>query len=86
MIKPGPPVKRGIAAMVLLFSLVALISGVGFEMVSPHAGPRFGVITQPGGRAMLGVGAVALLVLVALAMRIVLAVRGQGDGDAGDHA
>lgn len=85
MIKPAPPPKRGIAGMVLLFCVAALVAGLGFEFLSGDA-PRFSVVAQPGGRAVLGVGVVAVLVLLAHAMRALLAVRKDGGGDAGGHA
>lgn len=85
MIKPAPPPKRGIAGMLLLFSAVALIAGVGFEFLI-DAPPRFSIAAQPGGRAVLGVGVVAVLVLLAHLMRAVLTVRESGGGDASDHA
>jgi hypothetical protein len=84
MIKPAPPPKRGIAAMLLLFCVVALIAGLGFEFLIEMP-PRFGVIAQPGGRAVLGIGVVAVLVLFAHAMRAVLAVNEPGGGDASDR-
>lgn len=86
MIKPEPPAKHGIAAMLLLFCAAALIAGVALDVLTPQSGPRFGVITQPGGRAVLGVGVVAALVLAAQAMRMLLSVHEDGGGDAGDNA
>lgn len=71
--------------MVLLLCIVALITGIGLEMLGPSNGPRFGVITQPGGRVALGFGVVAVLVLAAHAMRTLLKVRERGEGDAVDH-
>lgn len=85
MIKPAPPPKRGIAAMLLLLCGVGLVAGVGFELLIDTPA-RFSVAAQPGGRAVLGVGAVAVLLLLAHAMRAVLSVRDPGGGDAGDHA
>jgi hypothetical protein len=84
MIKPAPPPKRGIAAMLLLFCVVALVAGLGFEFLV-ETPARFSVIAQPGGRAVLGIGVVAVLVLLAHAMRAVLAVREEGGGDASDR-
>jgi len=85
MIKPAPPPKRGIAAMLLLFCVVALVAGLGFEFLidTPQ---RFSVVAQPGGRAVLGVGVVVVLVLLAHGMRFLLSKRDDGGGDAGDHA
>lgn len=85
MIKPPPPQKRGIAAMLLLFCVVALVAGLGFEFIS-GASARFSVVAQPGGRAVLGVGVAAALVLLAHAMRLLLASRKDGGGDASDRA
>lgn len=83
MIKPAPAPKRGISGLLLLFCIVALVAGVGFEFLVDMP-PRFSVVAQPGGRAVLGIGVVAALVLLAHAMRVVLA-RGRG-GDDGSHA
>lgn len=85
MIKPPPPQKRGIAAMLLLFCVVALVAGVGFEFID-GASARFSVIAQPGGRAILGVLVACVLVLLAHVMRALLASRKDGGGDASDHA
>jgi hypothetical protein len=83
MIKPAPPPKRGIAAMMLLFCVVALVAGLGFEF--NNTPPRFSVVAQPGGRAVLGVGVVVILVLLAHGMRLLLTTRERGSGDAADH-
>ncbi len=83
MIKPAPPPKRGISGMLLLFCVVALVAGVGFEFLIDTP-PRFSVIAQPGGRAVLGVGVVAALVLLAHAMRALLVRRERSDD--GNHA
>lgn len=85
MIKPAPPPKRGIAGMLLLFCVVAMVAGLGFEFLLDPPPPRFSVIVQPGGRTVLGIGVVAVLVLLAHAMRAVLAVREPGGGDASDR-
>lgn len=85
MIKPAPPPKRGIAAMMLLFCVVALLAGLGFEFLNDTP-PRFSVVAQPGGRAVLGVGVVAVLVLLAHGMRLLLTARERGGGDAADHS
>ena len=85
MTKLAPSPKRGAAGMLLLFCGVATIVGVGFEFLNDAASSA-GVIAQPGARAVLGVGVVAVLALLALAMRMLLSTkRGAGD-DAGDHA
>jgi len=85
MIKPPPPRKRGIAPMLLLLCVVALVAGVGFEFIS-GASARFSVVAQPGGRAVLGVGVATALVVLARGMRWLLAVPKDGGGDASDHA
>ncbi len=84
MIKPAPPPKRGIAAMMLLFCVVALVAGLSFEFLNDTP-PRFSVVAQPGGRAVLGVGVVVILVLLAHGMRLLLTTRERGSGDAADH-
>jgi hypothetical protein len=83
MIAPTPPSKRGISGMLLLFCVVALAAGLGFEFLTEMP-PRFSVVAQPGGRAVLGVGVVAALVLLAHVMRLLL-TRGEGRDD-GNHA
>jgi hypothetical protein len=89
MIKPAPPKTRGIAGLVLLFCVAALIAGVGFDFMI-EAGPRVNVIAQPGGRAVLGVGVAAVMVLLAHVMRLALGQRPRanedGERDAVDHA
>lgn len=89
MIKPAPPKVRGIAGLVILFCVVALIVGVGFDFAT-DTGPRPNVIAQPGGRAVLGLGVATVMVLLAHLMRVALGLTSRGDEegarDAVDHA
>jgi hypothetical protein len=85
MIKPGPPPTRGIAGLALLFCIVALAVGLGFDFARDDA-PRFGLVAQPGGRAVLGVVVAVSVVLIAHAMRWLLRRRKTGVRDAVDHA
>jgi hypothetical protein len=57
--------------MALLFCVVALAVGTGFDFAR-DASPRFGLAAQPGGRAVLGAVVAAFLVLIAHAMRWLL--------------
>lgn len=85
MIKPGPPPTRGIAGLALLFCIVALSIGIGFDFARVDA-PRFGLAGQPGGRALLGVAVAVSVVLIAHAMRWLLGRRRKEGRDAVDHA
>jgi hypothetical protein len=80
MIKPAPPKPRGIAALMLLFCIVALIVGLGFDFLV-GAGGRFSPIAQPGGRAALGVGVAAGIVAVAHVMRMLLGRKPREPGE-----
>lgn len=84
MIKPAPPQPTGIAGLLLLFCVVAAAIGVGADLLL--GGSRFSVISEPGGRAVLGVGVAAGAVLIAHAMRLLLGRREEEKRDAGDHA
>lgn len=85
MIKPGPPQTRGIAGLALLFCIVALAVGLGFDFARDSA-PRFGLASHPGGRAVLGVVGAVSVVLIAHAMRWLLKRKPAEERDAVDHA
>lgn len=70
--------------MALLFCIVALAVGLGFDFARDDA-PRFGVAAQPGGRAVLGVTSAVGVVLIAHAMRWLLGRKPAGERDAVDH-
>lgn len=84
MIKPAPPQPTGVAGLLLLFCVVATAVGAGADALL--GGSRFSVVSEPGGRAALGVGVAAGAVLIAHAMRWALGRREDEKRDAGDHA
>lgn len=88
MIKPPPPKSRGIAGVMLLFCVAAGAAGLGFDLFAGMEG-RFGVATQAGARAVLGLGVAAVLVLASHALRWALgrkATDETGGARAVDHA
>jgi hypothetical protein len=87
MIKPPPPKSTGIAWLALLFCVVALAAGVGFDMLS-DGDNRLGLLAQPGARAVLGVAIAVTAIVAARLFRIVLGrrVEPEGGADARPHA
>lgn len=85
--KPLTSSRGGVAGIALLFCLCAGGAGLAFDFVSAAPGTLW-VLSEPGGRAALGAGAVTALVLIAHAARWLLARRAgeKGGRDAGDHA
>lgn len=80
MIKPAPEQPRGVSGLALLFCGVALIAGLGFDVLLGD-GARFSVMGEAGGRAVLGLGVAAAVVLIAHAMRFVLGKPPRGEGE-----
>ncbi len=87
MIKPPPPKSTGIAWLALLFCVVALAAGVGFDMLS-NSDNRRGLLTQPGARAVLGVAIAVAAIVAARLFRIVLGrrIEPEGEAHARDHS
>lgn len=86
MIRPTPPRPSGIAGLLFLFCVVCLIAGVGFDAIS-DSDVRFGLASQPGARAMIGVAVAVGAVVLGHALRLVLGRKSKGEGgDAGDRA
>lgn len=83
--KTAPPPVRGVSGLALVFCSAAAIAGLGIDFVLGD-GARFGVIGEPGGRAVLGVGVAAAVVLVARALRLLLGRRVSGDPDASEDS
>ncbi len=81
MIKPPPPKSTGIAWLALLFCVVALAAGTGFDAMS-GGDNRLGVVSQPGARAVLGVGIAVAAVVTARVFRLVLGRRIEAEGEA----
>jgi hypothetical protein len=71
----------------MLFCFSAGAAGLAFDVLRDAPG-AFWILAEPGGRALLGAGAVAAIVLIAHAARWLLA-RGahteKGGRDARDH-
>jgi len=84
--KPLPPPRGGVAGLVLLFCVSAGGAALAFDLLR-DAPSSFWMLADPGGRALLGAGAVTILVLIAHGARWLLARRAgeKGEGDAGDH-
>jgi hypothetical protein len=88
MIRPTPPKPTGIAGLLFLFCAVGVIAGVGFDFASDDIA-TFGLVSEPGARAVIGVAVAVGVVLIAHALRFVLGSNPKSDregGDAGDRA
>lgn len=81
MIKPPPPKSTGIAGLALLFCVVALAAGVGFDVMS-GGDNRLGFAAQPGARAVLGVAVAVAIVILARLFRVLLARPLEPEGEA----
>lgn len=81
-----PKTKSGGALLFLLLFGAMGALGLAFDfMMTAERG--FWLGADPGGRALIGVGAAAFLMLSAHVARLVLSRRLNGGGrDAGDHA
>lgn len=78
--------RGGVAGVALLFCVSAGVAGLAFDFFG-EARSTFWLLADPGGRALLGVGAVTAIVLVAHAARWLLARRAEKGGrHAGDHS
>ena len=84
MIKPEQK-PTGIGGLAFLFSVVALIAGIGLDAISDADSP-FGVATQTGARAVIGVAVAVAVLMLIHGLRFVLRRPADGDGDAGNHA
>ncbi|HRP11055.1 MAG TPA: hypothetical protein PLK37_08485 [Terricaulis sp.] len=84
--KPLPSPRGGVAGLALLFCATAGGAGLAFDLLG-DAPAGFWLLADPGGRAMLGAGAVTILVLIAHGARWLLARRAgeKGGRDVGDH-
>ncbi len=82
---PQPP--SGVTGLLLVFSITALLVGVGFDL-GAGSRVRFWIGDQPAAAAAVGVAGVLFAVLAAHAARAVLARRKpgeEGSKDAGSH-
>lgn len=84
--KPLPSARGGVAGLALLFCATAGGVGLAFDLLRDNPSGSFWLLAEPGGRALLGAGAVTAIVLIVHAARWLLARRAEkGERDAGDH-
>jgi len=76
---PQRPRVRAGFGLTVLFSVAALLLGVGLDFATA-SGTRFWIDDQPGGLALLGAAVALIGVLIAHAVRLVLGRRVPGDG------
>ncbi|MEZ5960208.1 MAG: hypothetical protein R3C30_07225 [Hyphomonadaceae bacterium] len=83
-----PPPRSGITGLLLVFSVTALLLGLGFDLgMGAHV--QFWIADQPAAAAAVGAAAVLFAILAAQAARFVLGRRrsvNEGSGDAGAHS
>ena len=84
--RPLPSARGGVAGLALLFCAAALGAALAFDFMRDGR-QGFWVLADPGGRALLGAGAVTAIVLIAHGARWLLAARRKDEGErnAGDH-
>lgn len=81
-----PPPRSTIVGVLFVFSLTALIAGLGFDLAG-GARLRFWIGDQPAAAAAVGGAAVLFAILCAQAGRAMLDRRRKpGSRDAGSHA
>lgn len=74
MTKPSPPPRSGATGLLLVFSITALLVGLGFDLLGGSR-LRFWIGDQPAAAAAVGVAGVLFAVIAAHAMRAVLQSR-----------
>jgi len=77
-----PAPRNGIAGVLLVFSIAALLTGLGFDL-GAGAHIQFWIADQPGAAAAMGVASAVCAVVLARLMRLVLA---RESSDAGADA
>lgn len=78
------PSRGGAAGMLLLFSAVVFVIGIGFDL-GLNSGRAFWVGAEQGARALIAIGAVFAVVALGRLMRLVLARNEKGGGRGGDQ-
>ena len=83
-----PPQRSGVTGLLLVFSVTALLVGLGFDL-GAGSRVRFWIGDQPAAAAAVGVAGVLFAVLAAHAARLLLPVRRRQDEeeskDSGSH-
>ena len=74
MKKLAPPPRSGVTGLLLVFSIAALLAGLGFDLIGGSR-MRFWIGDQPAAAAAVGVAGVLFAVIAAHAMRFVLHSR-----------
>ncbi|MBL8545607.1 MAG: hypothetical protein JNL81_04040 [Hyphomonadaceae bacterium] len=88
MTNAPPPQRSGATGLLLVFSITALLVGLGFDL-GAGSRVRFWIGDQPAAAAAVGVAGVLFAVLASHAARLVLAARSkphqQESSDASSH-
>ena len=74
MSKAQPPQRSGVTGLLLVFSITALLVGLGFDLGAGSRG-RFWIGDQPAAATAVGIAGVLFAVIAAHAARAVLARR-----------
>lgn len=80
-----PPPRSGIIGLLFVFSLTALIVGLGFDL-GAGARVRFWIGDQPAAAAAVGGAAVLFSIFATQVGRMLLGRKGEGSSDAGSHS
>lgn len=83
MSRASPPQRSGVTGLLLVFSIAALIAGLGFDL-GAGSRVRFWIGDQPASAAAIGVASVLFAVLAAHAARLVLARRKPAEEESHD--
>jgi hypothetical protein len=78
------PQRGGAAAMLLLFSVVVFVIGIGFDFAF-DSGRAFWIGAEHGARAVIAASAVLIVVALGRLLRLALARGGKGGGLGGDQ-
>lgn len=78
----APPPKGGVAGLALLLCFTLAAAGVAFDFATRGPG-GFWIGAQPGGAAVIGVGAALIIVIAARLAQVLFGKRG---GDASGHS
>jgi hypothetical protein len=87
MSKAQAPQRSGVTGLLLVFSITALLAGLGFDL-GAGSRVRFWIGDQPAAAAAVGVAGVLFAVIAAHLARLMLVRRKSEEGghDASSHA